>query len=327
MTGSNRVRKDSDTDDRDGPVGRKRPHRDRDGEDHALRFENVAHSFGSSPVLEDVSLSVPRGTLLGLVGPNGAGKTTALRIANGTLSPDAGRVLVDGAPIDGLSATATARRIATVPQDTTISFDFSVREVVAMGRHPHKSRFGADPDPGAADRAMERTGVTDLADRSIGTVSGGERQRVLIARALAQDAPVMAFDEPTASLDVNHQVATLELVRTLVGDGHTAVAAIHDLDLAGRYCDHIAVLAGGVILAHGSPESVLTESVVGEAFDADAVVTENPVTGSPLVTALGERGSTAGRDDGDATRNGRATRRGRNDAGTADGRRLPSGRE
>jgi iron complex transport system ATP-binding protein len=304
------------------------PDRHRDGDDPALQFETVAHSFGSAPVLEDVSLSVPRGTLLGLVGPNGAGKTTALRIANGTLSPDAGRVLVDGDPVDQLSSAATARRVATVPQDTTISFDFSVRDVVAMGRHPHKPRFGADPDPGAVDRAMERTGVTDLAERSIGTVSGGERQRVLVARALAQDAPVMAFDEPTASLDVTHQVATLELVRSLVGDGHSAVAAIHDLDLAGRYCDHIAVLAGGKILAHGSPESVLTESVVGAAFDADAVVTENPVTGSPLVTALGERGPTGEREATGVNRTVESSAAGEYDvAETADDPHPPTGGE
>jgi len=263
--------------------------------DSAVVVNGVSQSFGTTRVLEDVSLSVPHGELLGLVGPNGAGKTTLLRAVNGTLGPDTGRVLIRGDQVGELSAAAVARRIATVPQDTTVSFDFSVREVVSMGRHPHTPRFGADPDPRAVDRALERTGVADLADRSVGQVSGGERQRVLIARALAQDTPVVALDEPTASLDVNHQVATMDLIRDLVAEGRTAVAAIHDLDLAARYCDAIAVLSGGSILARGRPEAVLTEEVIRAAFDADAVVAENPVTGSPLVTALGDRDDGGGR--------------------------------
>jgi iron complex transport system ATP-binding protein len=182
--------------------------------------------------------------------------------------------------------------VATVPQDTTVSFEFTVRQVVEMGRHPHRGRFGPDPDPGAVDRALARTATGDLADRPVGRVSGGERQRAVLARTLAQDAPVLVLDEPTASLDVNHQVETLDLVRGLVGEGRTAVAAIHDLNLAARYCDRLALLADGRLLASGEPQTVLTEELLAEAFDADAVVTDHPVTGSPLVTALGGRPET-----------------------------------
>ncbi len=259
-----------------------------------LHVEDLAVCLGGTRVLEDVSTTVPEGSLVGLVGPNGAGKTTLLRTINATLDPDSGRVTVGGAEVHALDSQAVSRRVATVPQDTAISFDFSVRQVVEMGRYPHRSRFGADPDPEAVERAMERAAVADLADRSIDAVSGGERQRVVLARALAQDAPVLVLDEPTASLDVNHQVATLDLVRELVADGRSALAAIHDLNLAARYCDRIVLLAEGSILAAGDPGEVLTESAIGSAFGADAVVTDHPVTGSPLVTALGSGGDRTG---------------------------------
>jgi len=255
----------------------------------SVEVEDLSVRLGDQSVLSGASLSVEPGSLVGLVGPNGAGKTTLLRTINATLEPDSGRVLVGGEAVHGLSAREVARRVATVPQDTTVPFSFPVRRVVEMGRHPHRPRFGADPDPDAVDRALERADVADLADRPVDAVSGGERSRVMLARALAQDAPVFVLDEPTASLDVNHQVATLDLVRELVADGRTVLAAIHDLDLAARYCDAIAVLSGGRILAEGPPASVLTESVVAEAFGANAVVVDHPVTGSPLVTALGER--------------------------------------
>jgi len=254
-----------------------------------VTVEDLVVGLGGNTVLDGLSLSVTSGSLVGLVGPNGAGKTTLLGTINATLAPDGGRVLVGNEDVHALSSRAVARRVATVPQDTSVPFSFPVRRVVEMGRHPHRPRFGADPDPGAVDRAMERTGVADLADRSIDAVSGGERQRVMLARALAQDAPVLVLDEPTASLDVNHQVATLDLVAGLVGEGRTALAAIHDLNLAARYCDAVAVLADGRILAAGPPREVLTEDAVARAFGADAVVVDHPVTGSPLVTALGER--------------------------------------
>ena len=275
-----------------------------------VSVEDLTVELGDATVLDGLSISVPSGSLVGLVGPNGAGKTTLLRTINATLVPDEGRVLVGEENVHALSSKAVARRVATVPQDTSVPFSFPVRRVVEMGRHPHRPRFGTDPDPGAVDRAMERTGVADLADRPIDAVSGGERQRVMVARALAQDAPVLVLDEPTASLDVNHQVATLDLVAGLVDEGRTALTAIHDLNLAARYCDAVAVLAEGRILAAGPPREVLTEDAVARAFDADAVVVDHPVTGSPLVTALGE--------DGGSDPDDRRVRDGRRDRGRAD---------
>jgi ABC-type cobalamin/Fe3+-siderophores transport system ATPase subunit len=191
-------------------------------------------------------------------------------------------------PVSALSARETSRRVATVPQNTALSFAFPVREVVAMGRTPHRSRFERESaaDRTAVERAMARTEVSQFADRSIEAVSGGERQRVVLARALAQDASVLALDEPTASLDVNHQVRTLSLIAELVADGRAAIAAIHDLDLAARYCDRLCLLAEGRVLDTGPPEAVLTEATLERAFDTRAAVVRHPATGAVDVTAF-----------------------------------------
>ena len=249
---------------------------------------DVSVSLGDQRVLDGVDLVVEPGELVGLVGPNGAGKTTLLRTLNGTLSPDTGTVTVGGEDVTDLSARARSRRVATVPQDTSVGFAFDVRTVVEMGRHPHRSRFGRDPDLDAVDRALERAGVTHLADRPIDAVSGGERSRVLLARALAQDAAVLVLDEPTASLDIGNQVDTLELVADLVGEGHAAVAAIHDLNLAARFCDRVVVLADGRMRARGPPETTLDPETLRAAFDVTAAVDDHPSTEAPLVTALTE---------------------------------------
>ncbi|WP_167599442.1 heme ABC transporter ATP-binding protein [Halorussus marinus] len=258
----------------------------------AIEIDGVTVELGGNRVLDSVSASVPEGRFVGLVGPNGAGKTTLLRAIHGAVGPDAGEVRVAGDPIADLSSKEASRRIAVVPQDTGLAFDFPVEEVVAMGRNPYKSRFSGASDAGRehVEAAMERTEVARFADRPITAVSGGERQRVLLARALAQDAPALLLDEPTASLDINHQVRTLELVRELVDDdGKTVIAAIHDLNLAAHYCDELLLLADGGIRASGDPATVLSEGHLEAAFDTRAVVSRHPVTGSTYVTALPER--------------------------------------
>ena len=263
-----------------------------------IDLDDVTVDLGPTRVLDGVSATVSSGEFVGLVGPNGAGKTTLLRTVNGALTPERGVVRVAGDDVHDLPSRAASRLVATVPQTTHLSFDFSVREVVEMGRTPHRSRFGSwrPADTAAVDRAMERTAVADLAERPVTDVSGGERQRVLIARALAQETPLVLFDEPTASLDINHQVRTLELVRDLVEGGKTAVAAIHDLNLAAHYCDRLVLLADRNVVAAGTPEEVLTESRLREAFGANAVVSRHPLTGSVYVTALPEpTGGSVGR--------------------------------
>lgn len=259
------------------------------GDAPLLDASGLTVAFGDVEVVSGVDLRVAPGALVGLVGPNGAGKTTVLRAVTGAVEPNAGTVRLSGERADELSAREVGRRVASVPQETTLGFDFGVRRVVEMGRTPHLGRFdGHGPDDAAAvDAAMAAAGVERFADRSIAAVSGGERQRVLLARALAQAAPLLLLDEPTASLDVNHAVETLELVRKLVdAGGRGAVAAIHDLDAAARYCDAVVVLADGGVRAAGPPRAVFSASVLNDAFGAEAFVGRGPATGSPAVTAF-----------------------------------------
>src|SRR6056297_1864025 len=244
-----------------------------------IEIDGIEVELGGNRILDGVTTSVEEGRFVGLVGPNGAGKTTLLRAIHGVLAPDRGEVRVDGDSVAALSSKEASRRVAVVPQDTTLSFDFPVEEVVEMGRHPYRSRFSGPQS--------SRDGTSDgerVSDRE-----HGERQRVLLARALAQDTPALLLDEPTASLDINHQVRTLELVRELADEGKTVVAAIHDLNLAAHYCDELRLLAGGEIRASGDPEDVLAEDHLESAFDTRAVVSSHPVTGSTYVTALPER--------------------------------------
>ncbi|MBX0323825.1 heme ABC transporter ATP-binding protein [Halomicroarcula sp. F13] len=256
-----------------------------------LEAEDVSVSLGGTQILSGVDFSAACGSVVGLVGPNGAGKTTVLRTLRATLSPDSGTVRVAGEPIDDLSSKEVSRRVASTPQATTLSFDFTVEQTVEMGRTPHLGRFErADEDDDDAVRAaMERADVAQFADRTVTSLSGGERQRVLLARALAQETPVLLLDEPTANLDVNHAVRTLELVTDLVAEGKTAVAAIHDLNLAARYCDELVVLSDGEVRAAGDPREVLTSETLGDAFDAETLVTRQPGTDAPLVTPLPDR--------------------------------------
>ena len=253
-----------------------------------IAVRDLVVSRGGERVLDRVSLSVDRGELVGLVGPNGAGKTTLIATVNGTLGIDGGAVELAGADRRELSQREVARRVATVPQETNTAFEFPVESVVEMGRTAYVSRFGTttEADREAIRRAMDRAEVTEFADRSVTTLSGGERQRVLFARALAAETPGLLLDEPTASLDINHQIRTLELVREAVDDGKAALAAIHDLNLAARVCDRLVLLAGGAIRASGTPREVLSDDALAEAFGVRAAVNDDPAVGSPMVTAL-----------------------------------------
>jgi len=257
----------------------------------AIEVTEVAVSYGEESVLQGISASVDAGELVGLVGPNGAGKTTLLRAISGALDPDRGTVRVQGQAVSALSSAAASRRIAVVPQEPKLGFSFTVADLVEMGRHPHRSRFQAptQSDREHVRRAMERTRTAQFADRTIDDVSGGERQRVLLARALAQDAPVLLLDEPTASLDLNHAVETMGLVRDLVAEeGVAGLAAIHDLELAARFCDRLLVLSDGEIVTDGPPSTVLAADRLADAFDARIAVESAPIDGGRTVRALDE---------------------------------------
>jgi iron complex transport system ATP-binding protein len=253
-----------------------------------LALEGVSAGYTSKlDVLRDLSLTVRPGEVVALVGPNGAGKSTLLRVASRVLTPRAGRVLLAGGDMRTLHPRAVARRVAVVPQQADVPFGMTVRELVALGRTPHLHLLAGagGKDRQAIDWSMQVTAVTQFAERFVDELSSGERQRVLLARALAQQPEVLLLDEPTANLDLQHQVTALDLVRGLARErGLAVIAAIHDLQLAALYCDRVALLDQGRIAALGSPEEVLIPSVLLPTFRQPVVVARHPTHGVPLVS-------------------------------------------
>jgi iron complex transport system ATP-binding protein len=249
-----------------------------------LRFVDVGLRFGARSVLEGVTLHVAPNEVLGLVGRNGAGKTTLLRVATRVLEPERGSVELGGRPLGTWSRRELARAVAVVPQHTLVPFPFTVAEVVLMGRAPHQPFLGFDSpeDVAIAKGALERLGIAQLAGRSLLELSGGERQLVLFARALAQQADLLLLDEPTAFLDLEHRLAVLELVRERSRGGRNALVVSHDLALVARFCDRIAILSGGRVLAAGAPRDVLDPAHLREAFGIEAEVWIAP-DGAPIV--------------------------------------------
>lgn len=233
-----------------------------------LEAQGVTFAYGDTPVFADVHFDLAQGELVVLIGPNGAGKSTLLHLLLGLLRPGGGTVLVSGRPIGEFSRSEIARRVAFVPQEARSDFAFTVRELVAMGRTPYLGRFRPEgpSDVQAVERALAATETKALSDRLVPDLSGGERQRVHLARALAQSTEVLLLDEPTANLDVEHQLYVLSLIQKLVAEGKSAVVAMHDLSLAARFADRVVVLAHGGIAASGAPADVITEETLGRCF-------------------------------------------------------------
>jgi len=239
----------------------------------AVVIDRLACRFGAIRALEGITLTIDAATLHGLVGPNGSGKTTLLRAIAGVIAPFEGRVLVEAVQPHLTPAPVLARMMAVLPQHPVAPLGVTVREAVSWGRIPYLGRLSgaAAADLRAIDRALEATDMHDLAGRPVQTLSGGERQRVLVARAIAQEPRILLLDEPTAHLDVAHQVEVLEVVRRLAREGLTVVAALHDLTLAADYCDRVSLLASGRLRASGLPAEVLTEDNIREAYGAAAL--------------------------------------------------------
>jgi iron complex transport system ATP-binding protein len=254
----------------------------------------IKYTLAAAPILHQFSLDVCPGVFIGIVGPNGSGKSTLVRALSRALRPAAGAVLLKETDLyTGLSAREAARVIGVVPQDTAVSLDFSVREVVRMGRAPHLPRrpFAAESaeDEQIVTDAMQAARVSALAERTVTTLSGGERQRVLFARALAQQPEVILLDEPTAHLDLRHQTETLTLARDLAHEqGKAVLAVLHDINLAAAYCDSLVLLHRGQIVAQGTAEQVLTAENLQAVYGARVWIRRHPVTGRPLVLTLPE---------------------------------------
>ena len=263
-------------------------HTNENGSLQKLATRDLVYQVDAARLLDDVDLEADSGEFIGLIGPNGAGKTTFLRAVSGLVRSQEGTVHLDGHDLRGMSARDIARIQAHVPQIAPLTFGFTSLEVVLMGRYPHLGRLEVE---GADDRriASEVMGLTEteaFADRQLNTLSGGERQRVFVARALAQQPQVLLLDEPTSNLDIQHQLKVLDIVQGLVASGITAVAAIHDLTLAARYCQRLVLMSEGRVLAQGSPEEVLTSANIEEAFHVRAVIIQDPFTGKPTVSPL-----------------------------------------
>jgi iron complex transport system ATP-binding protein len=255
-----------------------------------IRLEDVGFSYRDRRVLDGVSLDIAAGERFGLLGPTGSGKSTLIRLLSAIVRPSSGQISFAGRPLRSYSPRELARRIAVVPQETALDFPFSVLEVVLMGRTPHLGGFGfeGDRDLEAAERAMTRAGVAYLADRFFHELSGGEKQRVVIARALAQEPEVLLLDEPTTFLDIRHVVDIFELLSTLSSEqGLTLFVVLHDLNLAALYLTRLAFLKAGRVVAVGDPDTVLDYRTIREVYETDVYVHRNDLTGKLNVLPLG----------------------------------------
>jgi len=250
-----------------------------------LHAEQVSWAVATHHIVDSVTLSAADGEFVGLLGPNGSGKSSLLRTIYRLIKPQAGAILLDDDNVWQLSAREVARRMAVVTQEHTGDFDFSVFEMVLMGRNPHKGMFDRDTDNDfqLVQEALHRVDMASFAQRSFLTLSGGEKQRVLVARALVQQARFLVLDEPTNHLDIHYQLSILELVRQV---GVTTIAALHDLNLAAYYCDRLYVLKQGQVVESGTPERVLRPDLIREVYGVGAEIQTHPLTGKPTITFL-----------------------------------------
>ena len=256
-------------------------------DDLLWRLSGIRFAYNGTPVLREINLELRRGSCYGILGPNGSGKTTLLDLMGGLLQPHAGTIEFLGQPLDSWPKKQLARRLSLVPQDFMVRFGYTVREVVEMGLHPHLHRFASPTatDLALVDEALAATGIEELAERPVTRLSGGEKQRVAVARALAQRPEVLLLDEATSNLDIHHSLEILQLVRQrFERHGMQVVAVMHDLNLAALFCDHLIFLKGGQVLRQGQTAEVLTPETIAAVYGVEAEVRDNPFTHSRQVS-------------------------------------------
>lgn len=248
-----------------------------------VQAQGVGFRVGEHVLLDDVDLELHASSVVALVGPNGAGKSTMLGLVSGDRTPTSGRLLVGGRTPHEWKAADLARQRSVMVQQHDVRFSFTVRELVAMGRIPHRA---SERDEPVVDAALTDADLAELAERDATTLSGGELARTVFARVLAQETPLVLLDEPTAALDLRHQEAVMRTSRRLADAGACVVVVLHDLTLAGRYADRVAVFHQGRLVADGAPREIITEERVAEVYGQKVCVLDHPVTGHPLVVPV-----------------------------------------
>ncbi len=248
-----------------------------------LQIKDISYSYGDKNAIENISIDVKQGEFVGIIGPNGSGKSTVLKNVYRALTPSSGEILLDGKNILTMPYRKTAQKMAVVGQENDVPFDFTVEEMVAMGRSPRKKLFDIDTaeDKAMVHHALEHLGMEEMAKRSYLNLSGGEKQRVLLARAVAQECDFFVLDEPTNHLDISYQLEIFDFIKRLE---ITVLAAIHDLNMAALYCDRIYVLKDGKIVFSGTPEAVLTEQNIFDIYGVRSSVSKNPENGKLAIS-------------------------------------------
>jgi iron complex transport system ATP-binding protein len=248
-----------------------------------LKLNNISIELDKKKIIDDISLSVNNGEFVGIIGPNGSGKSTLLRTIYRIIQPTTGTILLGGQDLKKVTLAESAKKMGVVGQFNTINFDFTVFEMVMMGRTPHQRLLGNDKakDYEISMEAIRKVGMEKYAHRSFSTLSGGEKQRILLARALAQEPQLLILDEPTNHLDIKYQLQILSIVKSL---GIGVLAALHDLGLAAMYCDKLYVLKDGKLIASGIPKEILTTELIHDVYEIQCDIKENPTTGYLAIT-------------------------------------------
>jgi iron complex transport system ATP-binding protein len=258
----------------------------------SLRLDNISLGYGKQTVLRNISFEAGPGEMLGIIGPNGSGKSTLIRGITRIIEPSCGNIFLDGSNIYDMNRQKLAQLVSAVPQNPTLPESFTALEVVLMGRTPHLGllRYEGKKDLAIVKRVMEATKTLDFAERRVGELSGGERQRLTIARALAQEPKIILMDEPTANLDINYQIETLDLARQLCRKQKLiVVVTLHDLNLASQYCDRLVVLSDGTVYCQGIPQTVINAQTIKEVYGAEVCVYPHPVNRLPATLIISSK--------------------------------------